>query len=95
MKVVKRSGELQEFSVDKLKNAIVYANNDVDAEERLDDTQVDSVVKGVIKRMKDFDQIKTEDINDLIESVLIKKNIASVAKAFILGRDKKKKDTKQ
>lgn len=94
MKVVKRSGELQEFSVDKLKNAIVYANNDVDAEERLDDTQVDSVVKGVIKRMKDFDQIKTEDINDLIESVLIKKNIASVAKAFILGRDKKKKDTK-
>ena len=86
-KVRKREGKIVPFEINKIKNAIIKA---FEAEDKnYDENVIDFLA---LKVTSDFeDKIKdnivnVEDIQDSVESVLIKAGYAEVAKAYILYR---------
>lgn len=91
-KVIKRDGEVSEFSLDKISNAITKA---FDATENfynkdiinLLTLQVTSDFQDKIEREK----IQVEDIQDSVEHVLEKSGYTNVAKAYILYRKNREK----
>ena len=86
-KVVKRDGKVVDFSLDKIKNAIISAFEA--CETRYHPDTIDFLV---LKVTADFepkienDLITVENIQDSVESVLIKAGYDEVAKAYILYR---------
>ncbi len=86
--VKKRDGKLEAFSIYKIKNSL----NKVMKELKVEDNSSD-----IAKSVEEFLQNKyknvvlsTEDIRNVIEDVLIKKRMNSVARAYILHDDKHK-----
>lgn len=96
MKVVKTSGESQEFCLDKITRAISLANNSerVSAEDRMDEKGIAKAVKTVQKMLEGFTSISVDDIHDMVERALYKEKRDKVAKAYIIYREEKKKKKK-
>lgn len=83
IQITKRSNDLQDFNVNKIKNAIrkafIEVNGDVDEE----------VISHLAGEVKIWDKISVEEIQDQIEELLMSYNFYSVAKAYILYRNKR------
>lgn len=94
MKIIKKNGTEQEFDFEKLKNAIKKANNSVDEKEKILDEDLEKISGTIEKMLKGFSNVNADDLNDIIEKALMKHNKYSVAKAFIIFRDEKKKNKK-
>ena len=91
-KVIKRNGEIVEFSIDKIVNAITKA---FDAVGRKYDRSVIELI--AIRVAADFEEkvvdgcIGVEDIQDSVEKILSEAGYADVAKAYILYRKQREK----
>lgn len=85
MKVTKRDGSHENFSIQTLKSAIRAAFKSAKVKYTKDD--ITNIAEGV----KIFDEIPVEDIQDQLESLLMANNYPEVAKEFILYREKKAK----
>ena len=87
MKVIKRDGSVQNYSFDKIKSVVVKAFKSVDQEvpekflEQLEDS-----VSSLFKKKEDLD---VEEIQDLIQKELIKRNKYEVVESFIIYRNKR------
>ena len=87
-KVRKRNGKVVNFEISKISNAMKKAFEA--SEKNYDDDMIDFLA---IKVTSDFENkikdniISVEDIQDSVESVLIKGDYVDVAKAYILYRN--------
>lgn len=90
--VVKRDGQVADFNISKIANAIKAAFNA--KEKQYNDNIIDFLA---LKVTADFEpkikngKIHVEDIQDSVEAVLIKADYADVAKAYILYRKQREK----
>jgi len=95
MFIIKRNGKQEKFKKEKIINAITKAFNDVEgAENNLDlCIEISKKIEEEIKHYEDIMGIPftIEQIQDMVESELIKANESAVVKAFILYRDKHRK----
>ena len=82
IKVQKRNGTLVPYEVDKIKNAIskAFKSCDYQVEEK--------VMDDIISDIEIFDGIGVEEIQDQIEEILMDYDYPSVAKNYILYREK-------
>ena len=82
IKVQKRNGTLVPYEVDKIKNAIskAFKSCDYQVEEK--------VIDDIVAEIEIFDGISVEEIQDQIEEILMDYDYPSVAKAYILYRNK-------
>ena len=69
MKIVKRDGHIVEYSPDKIENAIMKANAEVEESESASGTQIKNIIKYIESLGKK--RMLVEDIQDIIETKLM------------------------
>ena len=84
MKIVKRDGRIVEYDREKIKTAILKANNDVSEEDMASDKEIDKIIKYIEGLKKK--RLLVEDIQDIIEKKLVETNKYELAKAYMLYR---------
>ena len=84
MKIVKRDGRIVEYDREKIKTAILKANNDVSEEDMASDKEIDKIIKYIEGLKKK--RLLVEDIQDIIEKKLVEANKYELAKAYMLYR---------
>ena len=91
--VVKRSGEIVEFDPDRIKNAIEAAINAGD--EGFDLSSVPEIVDGVHQELRDrFTEFypNVENIQDIVEKHLIRSDMFTVARRYIIYRAERSRE---
>ena len=84
MKVIKRDGTTCDFDRNKIVVAIRKANEAVDLEDRISDSQIDSIVDSIASRHRM--RLLVEDIQDMVEEHLMEMQKFQLMKAYILYR---------
>ena len=87
MKIIKRDGRIVEYNRQKIENAIMHANNDVIEINRVNKKQIDNIIKHIEELNKK--RMLVEDIQDMIETELMKLKKYDLAKAYIIYRYKR------
>lgn len=95
-KVIKRNGKEVNFDEEKIRRVIKLANNnkDVPEEKRMNEEQIEKVFQAAIKKLEPMNNVKVEDIQDIVENSLMLKNHYEIARSYILFRNEKKKNKK-
>ena len=89
--VSKRNGDVVEFDLEKIKNAIVNSNLET---EEMGLNDVNTISESVANRVT-VPNIHVEEIQDLVEEELMLAKFTKTAKAYILYREKKAKERKK
>lgn len=84
MKVIKRDGTTCDFDRQKIIVAIKKANEAVDFEDRISDSQIEAIVDNIAGRHKM--RLLVEDIQDMVEEQLMELQKFQLMKAYILYR---------
>ena len=84
MKIIKRDGRVVDYEPEKIENAIMKANAEVDDEDKVTPAQIKNIVK-YIENMKKK-RMLVEDIQDIIEMRLMSLGKYQLAKAYITYR---------
>ena len=84
MKIVKRDGHIVEYSPDKIENAIMKANAEVEESESASGTQIKNIIKYIESLGKK--RMLVEDIQDIIETKLMSIGKFKLAKKYITYR---------
>lgn len=87
MQIIKRSGQTETFDSNKI--AVVIAKAFANVGQKLDDNQKDSLVSVITQRVTNAVEKTVENIQDIVEETLMEKGFYSVAKSFILYRQKR------
>lgn len=90
MEIIKRNGDKDKFNVDKIHNAIVKA---MDETEKGRDLFISLIICQEIHDMakKSEEIMNVEEVQDLVEEFLVKKDRFDVAKRYILYREERNK----
>ncbi len=91
--VIKRQGEIADFTLTKISDAIVKAFNAAREEYSHDEVdllalRVTADFQGKVKE----DRIHVEEIQESVEKVLVQTGYARAARAFILYREQQEKE---
>src|SRR3989338_6805657 len=90
LQVKKRTGELVEFNIQKISNAIFKAAQSVGGNNK---EIADKLAENVLEMLNicsfEGDAPAVEDVQDIVEKVLIEKGHAKTAKAFIIYRQRR------
>lgn len=87
MKIIKRNGTEVDFNKKKIFDAIEKANKEVNPEARLSPLFISAITEEIVKECEGWQKTPTvEDVQDMVESSLIKYGAAVVAKAYIKYR---------
>ncbi len=84
MKIIKRDGHMVDYSPEKIENAIMKANMEVEEEDQASPTQIKNIIKYIEKLGKK--RMLVEDIQDIIEQKLMSIGKYSLAKKYITYR---------
>ena len=84
MKVIKRDGHMVDWCPEKVENAIMKANSEVEEEDQASSTQIKNIIKHIEKLGKK--RILVEDIQDIIEIKLMSIGKYELAKKYITYR---------
>ena len=84
MKVIKRDGHIVDYCPEKIEIAIKKANEEVQEEDRVSDTQIKNIIKYIESLKKR--RLLVEDIKDIIEMRLMTLNKFALAKEYITYR---------
>ena len=82
MKVIKRNDVEQDFNLDKIINAIKKAENSVvnqgliAEKDKMSDEQLSKIITTVQQKLKGFNSIGVEDIQDIVESSLVRHSVS-------------------
>ena len=87
MKVIKRDGRSQEYNFDKVKKAAASAFWSIG--EMIPDKFVTQLQSAVGSFVKGKESVTVEELQDVIQKELIKRNKYDVAEAFIIYRNKR------
>ena len=89
-KIIKRDGRVVDFNPEKITNAIFKAMISVGEPDReLAEKLTQQVIKKLQKILKNNQIPTVEQVQDVVEQILIEANLAKVAKAYILYRQKR------
>ena len=94
MKVVKRNGSEEDFSLEKLLKAVENANGTVPQDQQMNEEQIQKVMNTVVKKLEGYNTISVEDINSFVEAALVRHNKYQISKNYILYREEKKNKKK-
>ena len=95
MKIIKRSGEEQEFDINKIINAVSKANVTVRESLRLTDEQLVDIGENVQRRCKKTKRaLSVEETQDLVEHQIMQMGAFDVAKNYITYRYQRTLDRK-
>lgn len=90
MRIIKRDGTEVEFDSIKISNAVSKANAKMLEVDKINDEQISEITKSVTEQCEGRTSIvSVEDVQDLVETELIKRNLASLAKEYITYRFKR------
>ena len=90
MKVIKRGGQEVKFNLDKIKAAIIKANDSVDEAHKYSQEEIEDIVADVQKKCRTIKRaLSVEEIQDMVENSLMKHGNFPVAKAYITYRYKR------
>ena len=84
MKIIKRDKTVEEYNPQKIKNAIKAAFNSVGY------LIEDSIIDEMVNNISLWEEITVEDIQDQVEEILMSYDFPTVAKSYILYREKHK-----
>ncbi|MBS5957226.1 anaerobic ribonucleoside-triphosphate reductase [Lacrimispora xylanolytica] len=84
IKVQKRDGRMAEYDRAKIIKAIQKANAEVEPSEQASDEMIDSILDFVEDHAEDV--VNVETIQDMIESILVKRNKYTLSKKYIIYR---------
>ncbi len=84
MKIIKRDGHIVDYSPEKIENAIMKANQEVEEENQASSTQIKNIIKYIEGLGKK--RILVEDIQDIIERKLMSIGKYDLAKKYITYR---------
>ena len=84
--ITKRDGQVERFSLDKIMNAIIKAFESVDVKVDL------GCISKILSHLDIHEGIKVEDIQNQVEVALMKEGYYSVAKSFMLYRQRHTED---
>ena len=84
MKVIKRDGHMVDYCPEKIENAILKANKEVEEEDQASSVQIKNIIKYIERLGKK--RILVEDIQDIIEMKLMAIGKYEVAKKYITYR---------
>ncbi len=84
MKIIKRDGHMVDYSPEKIENAIMKANKEVEEEEQASSTQIKNIIKYIENLGKK--RMLVEDIQDIIEKKLMAIGKYELAKKYITYR---------
>ncbi|WP_352419021.1 ribonucleoside triphosphate reductase [Proteiniborus sp.] len=87
-RVQKRNGDIVDFDVKKIENAIFAAAKSVGGDNRETAERLSKIVVSIVTEAFGASIPSVEDIQDLVEKVLIEEGHAKTAKAYILYRSK-------
>lgn len=91
MKVIKRSGRVQEFNQSKIVKAISQANSNLILEDRISNDAIQEITDKVVSRMDGFNQIDVDNIHKIIEETLNNSGYLNLSVEYTAGKGKKKK----
>lgn len=92
-RVIKRDGKLQDFNFAKIEDVVGKAFKSCNLE--VPDKFITQLKEEVDKFISDKEKIDIEDIQDIIQKFLIKKNKYDVVESFILCRDNRRRAREQ
>ncbi len=84
MKIIKRDGKFVDYEPEKIQNAIMKANKEVEEDERVSDIQIKNIIKYIEGLGKK--RMLVEDIQDIIEKRLMALGKYELAKKYITYR---------
>ncbi|MGI6733715.1 MAG: ribonucleoside triphosphate reductase [Anaerovoracaceae bacterium] len=85
-KIQKRNGEIVDYNLAKIKNAIFAAARAVGGQDEVEAQRLAMLVEGVLNETYRASIPSVEDIQDIVEKILIEEGHAKTAKAYILYR---------
>lgn len=95
MKIIKRNGQEEDFSAEKIMRVIRLANNSVLGTDRIpSDEKIQEVYDFVMKSLSQFGTVSVETIQDKIRDAFMNFNYFEVANSFITFRENKKAQKK-
>lgn len=95
MKIIKRNGEEQDFSPEKIRRVIKLANQSVQGTDRIKTTEdEEKVFHYVIESLSGFGTVSVETVQDKIRDAFMNFNYFEVADSFIKFRQDKKAQKK-
>ena len=81
MKIIKRSGEEQEFQIDKIRTAITKANQTVEYKNALTLEQINTISEHAAGICQALDRaLSVEEIQDIVETRIMQEGAFEVAK---------------
>ncbi|MCR5452764.1 MAG: anaerobic ribonucleoside-triphosphate reductase [Lachnospiraceae bacterium] len=88
--VIKRNGREVDFHEDKIKNAIIKANNEVENVYKLNEAQIQAVADNIAKRVANSSHaVNVEDIQDMVETGIMEMRCYEVAQKYVRYRYKR------
>lgn len=87
-RVQKRNGDIVDFDIIKIEEAIFASANSVGGDNREESRRLSRMVSNILKEAYGVGIPTVEDIQDIVEKVLIEEGHAKTAKAYILYRKK-------
>ena len=87
MKIIKRDGRTQDYSWEKVENVVIKAFGSVGQE--VPDKFLEQLKQSVESSIKNRESFSVEEMQDLIQRELIKRNKYDVVESFILYRNKR------
>lgn len=90
MRIIKRDGTEVEFDSIKISNAVSKANAKMLEVDKINDEQIFEITESVTAQCESRTSIvSVEDVQDLVETELIKRNLTALAKEYITYRFKR------
>ncbi len=90
LKVIKRNGEEVVFEIDKIRNAIIKANNEVERIHQLNPYQIDAIAETIEKQLMELPHAaNVEDIQDMVEKGIMEMRGYEVAQKYVRYRYKR------
>ena len=95
MKIIKRNGEEQDFSPEKIRRVIKLANQSVQGTDRIKSEEEErKILQYVLENLSNFGTVSVETVQDKIRDAFMNFNYFEVADSFIKFRQNKKSQKK-
>lgn len=86
-KIIKRDGTEADFNAEKIRNAITKANAEVEEQNKLNNIGIDITTRMVVRQLEKFNRaVEVEEIQEIVETELMKTKAYEVAKCYIRYR---------
>lgn len=87
MEIYKRNGQIQQFNIDKIRQAIFKAFKSLNT--TINQEDLEAILNEIVYQLNNNESLRTvENIQDLVEEMLMEKGYFKEAKAYILYRQK-------